>query len=97
MDYLVGIVALLLAFVFSFVGVQASGTTDVNPVGTIAKASQLVIGGITKGQGLELHKAQTTNLIGEYPASHPETLPTVWPDALLLLHTAGSIAGQAGK
>lgn len=64
MDYTIGIVALLLAFIFSFVGVQASGTTDVNPVGTIAKASQLVIGGITKGQGLELHKAQTTNLIG---------------------------------
>ncbi|KAG9032075.1 hypothetical protein FRB95_001936 [Tulasnella sp. JGI-2019a] len=63
MDYIVGIVALVLAFVFSFVGVQASGTTDVNPVGTIAKASQLVIGGITKGQGLELHRAQTTNLI----------------------------------
>ncbi|KAG8889581.1 hypothetical protein FRB98_003643 [Tulasnella sp. 332] len=63
MDYLVGVVALLLAFVFSFVGVQASGTTDVNPVGTIAKASQLVIGGITKRQGLELYKAQTTNLI----------------------------------
>lgn len=66
MDVTVGIVALLLAFVFSFIGVQSSGTTDVNPVGTIAKASQLVIGGITKGQGIDVKKAQKTNLLGTY-------------------------------
>lgn len=64
MDFGVGIVALLLAFVFSFIGVQSSGTTDVNPVGTIAKASQLVIGGITRGQGIDVKKAQKTNLLG---------------------------------
>lgn len=64
MDFIVGSVALILAFVFSFIGVQSSGTTDVNPVGTIAKASQLVIGGITRRQGIPLKAAQTTNLIG---------------------------------
>jgi hypothetical protein len=63
MDVGVSILALILAFIFSFIGVQASGTTDVNPVGTIAKASQLVIGGVTKGQGVPTNVAQTTNLI----------------------------------
>lgn len=45
------ILAIILAFIFSFVGVQASGATDTNPVGTIAKASQLVVGGALRGQG----------------------------------------------
>ncbi|KAG8925932.1 hypothetical protein FRC02_009309 [Tulasnella sp. 418] len=63
MDVGVGILALILAFIFSFIGVQSSGTTDVNPVGTIAKASQLVIGGVTKAQGIDVKRAQTTNLI----------------------------------
>ena len=64
MDFGVGIVALFLAFVFSFIGVQSSGTTDCNPIGTISKSSQIVIGGITNRQGIELKKAQTTNLLG---------------------------------
>lgn len=63
MDVGIGILALLLAFMFSFIGVQASGTTDVNPVGTIAKASQLIIGGATRAQGIAIEKAQLTNLI----------------------------------
>ncbi|KAG8760977.1 hypothetical protein FRC14_000578 [Serendipita sp. 396] len=63
MDVGVGILALLLAFIFSFIGVQSSGTTDVNPIGTIAKASQLLIGGVTRGQGIPLEQAQLTNLV----------------------------------
>ena len=63
MDVGVGILALILAFIFSFIGVQSSGTTDANPISTIAKASQLVIGGVTKGQGADIKVAQTTNLI----------------------------------
>jgi len=63
LDAGVGIVSLILAFLFAFIGVQSSGTTDVNPIGVIAKASQLVIGGITKGQGLPLHEAQLANLV----------------------------------
>ncbi len=31
------ILALLLGFLFSFIGVQSAGTTDVNPVSTVAK------------------------------------------------------------
>ena len=57
------ILAILLAFLFSFVGVQCTGTVGINPVGPIAKVSQLVFGGISKAQGQPLKLAQTTNLI----------------------------------
>lgn len=33
------ILSLLLGFIFSFIGVQSAGTTDVNPVSTVAKVS----------------------------------------------------------
>ncbi|KAK0465543.1 oligopeptide transporter [Desarmillaria tabescens] len=56
------ILALILGFIFSFIGVQSSGATDINPVSTVAKASQLIFGGIGKGSGLELKPAETLNL-----------------------------------
>ncbi|KAI0633640.1 OPT oligopeptide transporter [Trametes polyzona] len=56
------ILSLILGFVFSFIGVQSAGTTDVNPVTAVAKASQLVFGGISKGAGLAQSPAQTVNL-----------------------------------
>jgi OPT family oligopeptide transporter len=56
------ILALLLGFLFSFIGVQSSGYTDVNPVSTVAKATQLIFGGIGKGSHLATGPAQTLNL-----------------------------------
>jgi hypothetical protein len=56
------ILALVLGFLFSFIGVQSSGHTDINPVSTVAKASQLIFGGITKGAHLAIQPAQTLNL-----------------------------------
>jgi uncharacterized oligopeptide transporter (OPT) family protein len=56
------ILALLLGFLFSFVCVRSSGQTDVNPVSTVAKASQLVFGGIGRSTGMSLAPAQTFNL-----------------------------------
>ncbi|KAI0674813.1 OPT oligopeptide transporter [Trametes maxima] len=56
------ILSLILGFVFSFVGVQSAGTTDINPVTAVAKASQLVFGGIAKGSHLAQTPAQTVNL-----------------------------------
>jgi len=56
------ILALLLGFLFSFIGVQSSGQTDVNPVSTVAKATQLVFGGVAKGAGLEVNPARSLNL-----------------------------------
>ncbi|KAG6814824.1 hypothetical protein H0H87_007176, partial [Tephrocybe sp. NHM501043] len=57
-----GILALILGFIFSFIGVQSSGHTDVNPVSTVAKASQLVFGGIGKGAHLAEKPGQMLNL-----------------------------------
>ena len=56
------ILSLLLGFLFSFIGVQSAGTTDVNPVSTVAKASQLIFGGIGKGAHLAQNSAMTLNL-----------------------------------
>ncbi|THV04736.1 oligopeptide transporter [Dendrothele bispora CBS 962.96] len=56
------LLALLLGFLFSFIGVQSSGATDVNPVSTVAKASQLIFGGIGKGTGMPLNDAYMFNL-----------------------------------
>ncbi|SAL96625.1 hypothetical protein [Absidia glauca] len=36
------IISIILAFIFSFVGVQAAGETDINPTGAVGKMSQLV-------------------------------------------------------
>ncbi|KAL8284034.1 hypothetical protein RQP46_005147 [Phenoliferia psychrophenolica] len=41
---------ILLGFCFSFIGVMCSGATDINPVSTVAKTSQVIFGGATHGQ-----------------------------------------------
>jgi hypothetical protein len=56
------ILALILGFLFSFIGVQSAGQTDVNPVSTVAKASQLIFGGIAKSAGMAVGPAQIFNL-----------------------------------
>mgnify|MGYP001480169394 CR=1 FL=1 len=56
------ILSLILGFAFSFVGVQSAGQTDLNPVSTVAKASQLVFGAISKGAGMAQGPAETVNL-----------------------------------
>lgn len=62
MDVGIGILALIFAFILTFIGVQSSGTTDTNPIGVIAKASQLVVGGVTRAQNIPIQQAQLTNL-----------------------------------
>jgi len=57
------ILALILGFIFSFIAVQSSGHTDLNPVSTVAKASQLIFGGISKGAGMAQQPAQTINMV----------------------------------
>ncbi|KAI9011102.1 OPT oligopeptide transporter protein-domain-containing protein, partial [Gaertneriomyces semiglobifer] len=61
------ILSIILAFLFGFIGIQASGQTDINPVGSIAKTSQFIFGGISRGQGktegLALADARRTNLL----------------------------------
>nr|UOP56991.1 putative oligopeptide transporter [Thecaphora frezii] len=63
------ILAIILAFLFAFIGVQSSGTTDTNPLGVVAKASQLVVGGCLRGQGKTGNPALLENLIAGSIAS----------------------------
>ncbi|KAF5368921.1 hypothetical protein D9758_002936 [Tetrapyrgos nigripes] len=56
------LLSLILGFLFSFIGVQSSGATDVNPVSTVAKASQLIFGGIGKSTNMQLNDAYMFNL-----------------------------------
>ncbi|KAI8821685.1 OPT oligopeptide transporter protein-domain-containing protein [Fimicolochytrium jonesii] len=62
-----GILSIILAFFFAFIGLQSAGYTDINPVSAVAKTSQLVFGGVTKGQGMvkgqDLIDAQRLNLV----------------------------------
>jgi len=61
--------AIVLAFLFSFIGVQSSGATDVNPLSAVAKASQLIVGGALKGQGKTGNPALLENLLAGSIAS----------------------------
>lgn len=63
------VLALVLAFIFAFIGVSSSGTTDTNPVGTVAKMSQLVVGGALKAEGKTGASAQLENLLAGSIAS----------------------------
>ncbi|KAI8911338.1 OPT oligopeptide transporter protein-domain-containing protein [Powellomyces hirtus] len=68
------ILSIILAFIFAFIGIQAAGTTDVNPVGAIAKTSQFVFGGISRGKGetvgeLRKHAMSVNLLAGAVAAS----------------------------
>jgi len=58
------LLAVILAFIFSFIAAQSSGATDINPVSTCGKSSQLVFGGITQGQGIFDAPALNINMTG---------------------------------
>ncbi|KAI8365352.1 OPT oligopeptide transporter protein-domain-containing protein [Radiomyces spectabilis] len=54
------IVAVILGFIFAFVGIQAAGETDINPTGSIGKMSQLVF---AKMPADSLQQVQKNNLM----------------------------------
>mgnify|MGYP001597815469 FL=1 len=81
----ISLLAVLLAFLFSFIGVQCAGDTgayflyfrtahsrtsltashtDINPISTCAKATQLVVGGVTHGKYLNTIVPGTTINVG---------------------------------
>lgn len=60
---LLTLLSVILAFLFAVIAVQSSGVTDINPVSTCAKSSQLVIGGITQTRGYHDAAAQRVNLV----------------------------------
>ncbi|KAL0938504.1 oligopeptide transporter [Colletotrichum truncatum] len=57
------VLACLLGLLFAFLSIHGGAVTDCTPLTASAKASQLVFGGITSGQGLEPKPAQRINLI----------------------------------
>lgn len=57
------ILASVLAFLFAFLCIQIGAVTDTTPLTAAAKASQLVFGGATSGNGFSIEHAQRLNLI----------------------------------
>jgi uncharacterized oligopeptide transporter (OPT) family protein len=63
------LLSIFLAFFFSILAVQCAGVTDITPLTAASKASQIVLGGATKGEGWETTRAQRLNLLGGSLAS----------------------------
>ena len=63
------LLAITLAFFFSLLAVQCNGATDITPLTAASKASQIVLGGATKGEHWNVSKAQRLNLLGGAIAS----------------------------
>ncbi len=59
----VTILSIVFAFILSFIGAESSGRTNITPVTAIGNASQLVIGGATRGK-YPVKDAQMLNLAG---------------------------------
>ena len=59
----ISILSIIFAFTFSFIGAESTGRTNITPVTSIGNASQLVIGGITRGK-YPTKDAQMLNLAG---------------------------------
>ncbi|KAI9663058.1 MAG: hypothetical protein M1821_008106 [Bathelium mastoideum] len=63
------LLALFLAFFFSFLAIQATGATDITPLTAASKASQIILGSVTKGEAWTLEQSQRMNLLGGALAS----------------------------
>ncbi|KAK4555422.1 hypothetical protein LTR86_007719 [Recurvomyces mirabilis] len=63
------LLAIFLAFFFSILAVQCAGVTDITPLTAASKASQIVLGGATKGEHWPVQHAQRLNLLGGSLAS----------------------------
>ncbi|TLD26101.1 oligopeptide transporter [Venturia nashicola] len=58
------LLSVFLAFFFSFLAVQCTGVTDITPLTAASKASQIILGGATKGEHWQTDHAQRLNLLG---------------------------------
>ncbi|KAF2202187.1 oligopeptide transporter [Delitschia confertaspora ATCC 74209] len=63
------LLSVFLAFFFSFLAIQCTGVTDITPLTAASKASQIILGGATKGEGWDVTHAQRLNLLGGAMAS----------------------------
>ncbi|KAF2709777.1 oligopeptide transporter [Pleomassaria siparia CBS 279.74] len=58
------LLSVFLAFFFSFIAIQCTGVTDITPLTAASKASQIILGGATKGEHWDITHAQKLNLLG---------------------------------
>ncbi|KAK3299739.1 OPT oligopeptide transporter protein-domain-containing protein [Chaetomium fimeti] len=63
------ILAIVLAFLFSFLAIQIGAVTDTTPLTAASKASQLIFGGATSNSGYSIQHAQKINLVAGALAS----------------------------
>ena len=58
------IVSIIMAVILTVLAILSTGMADMTPLTAIAKSSQLVLGGMTRGDSWTLAKAQTLNSLG---------------------------------
>ena len=63
------LLSVFLAFFFTILAVQCTGVTDITPLTAASKASQIILGGATKGEHWGVDKARQLNLLGGSLAS----------------------------
>jgi OPT family oligopeptide transporter len=103
MSPVLSLLSILVAFFLSFIGIQASGTTDTNPVGTIAKCSQIIFSGFKDGSvkqrmmnnlltGVIAATAagQTVDMVGDLKTGH---LLGASPKSQFIAQALGTIPG----
>ncbi|OJA20544.1 hypothetical protein AZE42_07076 [Rhizopogon vesiculosus] len=59
----VTLLAIVFSFLFSFIGCESSGRTNINPVTSIGNASQLIFGGLGRGQNYSIKRGELLNLL----------------------------------
>ncbi|KAG1791105.1 OPT oligopeptide transporter protein-domain-containing protein [Suillus plorans] len=57
------LLAIVFSFLFSFIGCESSGRTNINPVTSIGNASQLIFGGLGRGRNYSVQRGELLNLL----------------------------------
>ena len=74
-----GLLASILAIIFSFMSIHGAGVTDFPPLTASSKASQLVFGGVTHGQPQQ-HALKTNLLVGAMASAGADMSTTLTGD-----------------
>ncbi|KAG0694195.1 OPT oligopeptide transporter protein-domain-containing protein [Suillus ampliporus] len=59
----VTLLAILFSFLFSFIGCESGGRININPVTSIGNASQLIFGGLGRGQNYGVKRGELLNML----------------------------------
>ncbi|KAJ1554541.1 hypothetical protein HK405_004750 [Cladochytrium tenue] len=87
-----GLLAIILGFMLAFVGIQASGETDINPTGSIGKTSQFVFAAIRTDSPAQMLRtnliAGQVDMVGDLKTAH---LLGASPRSQFLAQAVGSL------